>query len=52
MDTEEKIRCVFNLYSRFGHENYIGENVSQLQVLCFTLFTQNFNSSSGLPDDV
>ena len=31
MDVEYKIRQVFDLYDRFGHEAYIGEEVSQLQ---------------------
>ena len=31
MDTEEKIRHLFDLFAKFGHENYIGEEVSQLQ---------------------
>ena len=31
MEVEEKIRRVFDLYAKFGHEAYIGEEVSQLQ---------------------
>ena len=31
MDTEGKIRHLFDLFAKFGHENYIGEEVSQLQ---------------------
>ena len=31
MDTEEKIKQLFDLFAKFGHENYIGEEVSQLQ---------------------
>ena len=31
MEVEDKIRRVFDLYSKFGHEAYIGEEVSQLQ---------------------
>lgn len=31
MEIESAIRCVFDLYNRFGHEAYIGEEVCQLQ---------------------
>ena len=31
MDTEGKIKQLFDLFAKFGHENYIGEEVSQLQ---------------------
>ena len=31
MDTETKIQQIFGLFDKFGHENYIGEEVTQLQ---------------------
>ena len=31
MDVEGKIKHLFDLFAKFGHENYIGEEVSQLQ---------------------
>ena len=32
METEAKFQHIFDLFDKFGHENYIGESVTQLQV--------------------
>ena len=31
MSVEERVSLLFGLYEKWGHENYIGEPVSQLQ---------------------
>ena len=40
MGTEAKVQHIFDLFDKFGHEMYIGESVTQLQVRSFfgTLF--------------
>ena len=32
MGTEAKVQHIFDLFDKFGHEMYIGESVTQLQV--------------------
>ena len=31
MELEDKLKIIFDLYEKHGHENYIGEEVTQLQ---------------------